>query len=87
MNKCRGLKEQKNEIIRVTKKTKVNIFLAAKKHSNSCADPEVLLGPILTFFPSFLLIYEGREDPSTTISGPSSPASKTTLNGVSLACP
>ena len=78
MNKCRGFKEQKNEIIRGTKETKESIFLEAKKHSNSCADPESFVrgGPTLTFFSSFLLIDEGREDPSTTISGPLSPARK-----------
>ena len=32
------------------------------------------------------LVDEGREDPNTTINGPSLTASKTPLNGVSLAC-
>ena len=52
-------------------------------------------GPTLT---TFFLVDEGREDPSTIISGPSSarqrnaitghrrPTSQTPLNGVSLAC-
>ena len=36
----------------------------------TCADPESFVrgGPTLTFF----LVYEGREDPSTIIRGPSS---------------
>ena len=42
----------------------------------SCADPESFVrgGPTLTtfFFLLFFLVDEGREDPSTTISGPSS---------------
>ena len=35
----------------------------------SCADPENFVrgGPALT---TFFLVYEGREDPNTTISGP-----------------
>ena len=39
-------------------------------HTLSCADPEgfVRAGPFLTTF--FFLVYEGREDPNTTISGP-----------------
>ena len=34
----------------------------------------------------FFKVDEGREDPSPTLSGPSSAASETPLNGVSLAC-
>ena len=45
------------------------------KYGLACADPESFLGvffrrgPILT---TFFLVDEGREDPNTTISGPSS---------------
>ena len=43
---------------------------------NSCVDPESFVrgGPTLTFF---YLVDEGREDPKTNISGPSSAASET----------
>ena len=34
----------------------------------------------------FFTVEEGREDPDTIISGPSSAASERHLNGVSLAC-
>ena len=39
----------------------------------TCADPESIVrgGPTLTRFFFFFLVDEGREDPNTTISGPS----------------
>ena len=53
----------------------------------ACADPESFIkgGPTWNF-DNFFVVDEGREDPNTTISGPSSAASETPLNGVSLAC-
>ena len=43
------------------------------RRDRSCADPESFdrEGPLLTFFLSFLVV-EGRKDPNTTISAPSS---------------
>ena len=42
---------------------------------NTCVDPESFVGgggPTVTFLVLFFLVDEGREDPNTTISGPSS---------------
>ena len=49
------------------------IQLTVNRWLNSCANPERFFreGPALTIF-FFCLVYEGREDPNTTLSGPSS---------------
>ena len=50
-----------------------------------CADLQsfVRVGSTLT---TLFLVDEGREDPRTTISGPSSARQRNAINGVSLVC-
>ena len=50
----------------------------------SCTDPEKFVrgGPTLTTF--FLTVDEGREDPSTTLSGPSSARQRRVDDGPKL---
>ena len=70
-----------------------SILVLCLSHSlKTCADPDSFVrgGPALTtfcfLFVSFL-VYEGREDPNTTISGPSSARQRNVnSNGFSLAC-
>ena len=47
------------------------MFFCPEMKEGSCADPESFDrgGPLLTMF--YFLVVEGREDPNTTISGPS----------------
>ena len=57
-------------------------YLLLLINGKSCADPESFVrgGPTWTTF--FLLDDEGREDPSTTISGPLSAHQGNAINGL-----